>query len=380
MNKDNTPQTPGIPEPLMQYIKAQENPKKFQIGFGDIKKPQDFPGVFEYKEGSDKLSQNPSNVKNYVERCLGLVKVFNTSIGGLEFINPESGYRHSRKHVRIEVLGYFVRQWDKDPSRICKTYLESEQDAIRYSPLLIQGYQEPWDGVPRVDKYIDLLEWDPAYEPPVTMKKDGTFMSGQEWKRFALRAWLVNCWKRTECTMSGSSDIPENKMIILCAGGCEDDLAQWVQGLYQPYLNGAMVMTSRLENDASFNKFVTVCPMVYFYGMDRLTKTKNRNSRLNVLLTRNGIDFRDPYSRDFTHYRATSSFIGSAVNYNLAKLADSSPHRVLLHVRRPNTEGLNPHSNTQFWAEVRHLAETAEPEEYSFKPFEPSIRQCNRFA
>ena len=54
---------------------------------------------------------------------------------------------------------------------------------------------------------------------------------------------------------------------------------------------------------------------------------------------------------------------------------------MILHVRKAEyADQMPPLNLPQFWAEVKHLVETMEPEEFSFAPLKKNIWEYNTYA
>lgn len=369
-----------LPDPLIQFSQAPRPELEVSGEFGIIKSPEEFPELFEYHKKSGDLLPLSSNVTNFVTHCLGLTPVYNTSLGLPEFLNLESGDRYFFNEVRAKVLEYFNLKHHRIVSNSFKLSFEAKAQRLPYSPFLTRGFRESWDGVGRVDPYIDQLKWNSKMEPPVLPKKDGTMMTGAEWKQFALRAWLVNCWLRTVGSVYQLDEVPETKMIILCSEGSEEPLCSWIHGLLKGEAWDDMCRTDVIKDDIRMTKTTTITPIFHFCNMSKVTKTMNRNSKLEDMLVRRYTCWREPYDYQPSQYLVTTSFIGTAVGFNPAKVANNSRNRVLLHIESPKEDEISKLNIPQFWAEVRHLAENAGPEEYSFKPFEASIRQYNKYA
>lgn len=230
------------------------------------------------------------------------------------------------------------------------------------------------------------------------MKEDGTFMSGQEWKRHALRSWLVNCWERVVCgvydcthvpTFGGrpTHPMPENKMIIFCSEAQGVGKTQWIKNLVAPLANEALVLEGKLQENKDHDKLSALKPIFYIDEMEENTRDDKMNRHLKMVLTRDFIDIRDPYDREITHRAVITSFIGATNEPKPLSDADGSRRLVLLYVRRPEGKMRNINNCPehvyemqrlnvpQFWAEIRYMSETAKPGQYVLTPYEKSL--CN---
>lgn len=397
-----------VPEPIRKFIRTRSELSEHKIIIGNIgmvqssfKSPDALPNLFEWDEKTGALLTTALNVSGYVRHCMGLYPVYNKDLCCNEFISPDTGMCFPFDAVRKAVLGYFMSRCNKDVSKQFLFTSLHEAQGLSYSPLFALGYWEEWDGVPRVDQYIDLLEWDPARQPPKILKEDGTPMSGQEWKRHALRSWLVNCWERTVCSVIGSDKVPtfggrpshlmpENKMIILCSETQGVGKTQWVKGLVGSKAQESLVIADKLEQSKDHDKISAIKPIFFLDEMEKTTKNEEMNSHLKMVLTRSHIDIRDPYEKDIMHRKVVTSFIGATNEPKPLSDADGSRRLVLLYVRRPadkmgsvgncpeHVKEMQSLNVAQFWAEIKYLSETAKPGEYALTPQETNLVHYNQ--
>lgn len=397
-----------ISESLRKFIYTQSTLRPNQTitnsmwtASANIIEPEAKPNYFQFDEKSGMLLCTPDNIMNFVRHCMGLYSIYNKDLCCIEFINPETGSKYSFEAVRKKVQGVFRRKTHKDSSKIFLDIFNEQAQDNPYSPLFTMGYWEEWDGIPRVDKYIDLLEWDPNHEPPKVMKEDGTPMTGQEWKRHALRSWLVNCWERVVCGVYDCTHVPtfggrpthprpENKMIIFCSETQGVGKTQWIKNLVAPLANEALVLEGKLEENKDHDKLSALKPIFYIDEMEKTTRDERMNAHLKMVLTRDYIDVRDPYDREITHRAVITSFIGATNEPKPLSDADGSRRLVLLYVRRPkdkmnNVNNCPEHVKEmhelnvpQFWAEIRYMSETAKPGQYTLTPYEKELVQYNK--
>lgn len=398
-----------VPDILRRYIAASAVRGKRKKGLANrigmnssyIKNPDSLPNFFQFDEKSGALLANAPNVNAYVQHCMNLHPVYNLDLCCTEFINPDTGSRYSFDDIRKEVVGYFNDRCSKDVSKFFINGMARRANRLIYSPLFVMGHWEEWDGTPRVDKYIDLLEWDPEHEPPKVMKKDGTYMTGQEWKRHALRSWLVTCWERVVCSVynlpsiqtddeESEHDMPENKMIILCSETQGVGKTQWVKNLVSREGKAAMVTTDTLENSKDHDKLSAIKPIFFIDEMEKTTRDEKMSAHLKMVLTRDQIDIRDPYDRDITSRPVITSFIGATNEPKPLSDADGARRLILLYVRRPadkmqdinncpeHVKEMQSLNVPQFWAEIKYMSETAEPGEYRLTGQEKSLVQYNK--
>lgn len=397
-----------VPDPLRRFIRARGDRDRSKILANDIgmlahtfKSPDAFPNVFEFHEKTGALLASARNTRLYVQHCMGLYPVYNTDLCCIEFINPESGVVHPFDDVKDHVMEYFADRCNKDLSKLFLNVMVGMAKKCRYSPLFAMGHWEEWDGISRVDKYIDLLEWDPCHTPPRVMKENGEYMTGQEWKRHALRSWLVNCWERIVCSFLGDTEVPtfggrpshpmpENKMIILCSETQGVGKTQWVKGLVGGKAKESLFIADVLENNKDHEKLTAVKPIFFIDEMEKITRNDEMNSHLKMVLTRSHIDVRDPYDKYITHRLVTTSFIGATNEPKPLSDADGSRRLVLLYVRRPedkmrdinncpeHVKEMQELNLAQFWAEIRYMSENAKPGEYTLTPHEQSLVQYNQ--
>lgn len=367
--KNHTIDQYELPEPLIQFTRAKCDPDTVRTW--TEKTPKQFPGSFEYDTLDGRFLATPENVRTFVHLCLGLRAIESLDSGCLEFINPKTGTKHPYKRVYSTVNAYFQHRCQKSVKKHFDITFKREAWRFRYSALHALGYLEEWDGIPRVDKYIDLLEWDTNYLPPVTLKEDGTHRSGQEWKRYALRTWLVNIWMRMLFARYGRPANPKNPMIILCSDQMGAGRTKWIKGLVGNYAKESMVITNHLEKNKQFIQLTRTMPIFFLDEMERLIKNEKTNIYLNHIT----------YPESGYEYRKITSFIGIATNPQLAELGNRSSRRVILHVRKAEyADQMPPLNLPQFWAEVKHLVETMEPEEFSFAPLKKNIWEYNTYA
>lgn len=355
------------PEPLIQFTRAKcdlDKPKT-----RTRKTPEDFQGVFEYSRQDGRFLPSPENVRNFVHKCFGLLAIENRECGCLEFIDPEAGVKYPFSHVRKKTNNYFKYRCHTSVKKSFTQFFECEALSHPYSALYALGVMDKWDGIPRMDKYIDLLEWDPNYQPPVTMKEDGTPRSGQEWKRYALRTWLVNCWLRTTSLVCEGYESPDNLMIILCSDNAGEGKAQWVKGLVGDLAKDSMFVTNYLERNKKFIQHTRIKPICFLDGIDRFIDCWENNEYLSHII----------YPEQGAGYVKATSFIGTATDPDPYDLAHKDSRRIILRVRKAEyADQMPPLDVSQFWAEVRHLAEYMEPGEFSFVHLKKNIWEYNK--